>query len=66
MRWLADGGDDVMQVFVLALDLAEDRIERMLQRAVERVPLRRPQLVEIAVDALARLRPARRRRRAGT
>ena len=30
----------------------------MLQRAVELVPLRRAQLVEIAVDALARLRAA--------
>ena len=37
-----------------ALDLAEDRIERMLQRAVELVPLRRPQLVEVRVDLLAR------------
>ena len=46
---------DVVQVLGLALDLAEDRIERMLQRAVDRVPLRRPQFFEIGVDALARL-----------
>ena len=39
-----------MQVFVLALDLAEDGVERMLQRAVELVPLGRAQLVEIPVD----------------
>ena len=39
----------------IALDLAQDRIERMLQRAVDRIALRRPQLVEVAVDALARL-----------
>ena len=49
------GGDDVVQVLVLALDLAEDRIERMLQRAVEPVPLRGAQLLEIGVDPLARL-----------
>ena len=30
----------------------------MLQRAVELVPLRRPQLVEVGVDPLARLRAA--------
>ena len=40
-----------------ALDLAEDRIERMLQRAVDRIPLRRPQLVEIPMDPFARARP---------
>ncbi len=51
----ARGGDDVMQVLVLAFDLAEDRIERMLQRAIETVPLGRAQLVEIAEDPLARL-----------
>ena len=49
---------DVVEVLVLALDLAQDRIERVLQRAVELVPLRRPQLFEIAVDLLARLRAA--------
>ena len=46
---------DVMQVLGLALDLPENGIERVLQRAVNRIPLRRPQLVEIGVDALARL-----------
>ena len=42
-------------VFVDALDLAQDRIERVLQRAVDRIALRGPQLVEVGVDALARL-----------
>ena len=46
-----DDGD----VFVDAFDLPEDRVERMLQRPVDRIPLRRPQLIEIRVDALARL-----------
>ena len=46
---------DVMQILGLALDLSEDGVERMLQRAVDRIPLRRPQLLEIGVDALARL-----------
>ena len=64
----ASARDDVVQVLVLALDLSENRIERMLQRAINRMPLRRPQLVEIAVDALAGARAARarRRRRGGT
>jgi hypothetical protein len=51
----ADGVGDVVQVFVLALDLPQDRIQRMLERAVELVALRRAQLVEISVDLLARL-----------
>ena len=55
MRWFRTRVDDVVQVLVLALDLSEDRIERMLQRAVDRMPLRRPQLVEVAVDAFASL-----------
>ena len=46
--------DGVMQVLGLALDLAQYRIERMLQRAVNRVPLRRAQLVEIGVNPIAR------------
>ena len=37
-----------------ALDLAEDRIERVLERPVDRVALRGPQLVEVALDPLAR------------
>jgi hypothetical protein len=39
--------------FVDALDLAENRIERMLERAVDRIPLRGAKLVEIRVDPLA-------------
>ena len=46
---------DVMKVFVLALDLAEDRIQRMLKRAVELVPLRGAQLVEVRMHLLARV-----------
>ena len=36
------------------LDLAQDGVERVLQRPVEFVPLRRPELVEVGVDAFAR------------
>jgi len=45
--------------FVLgnARDLAEDRVERMLQRAVDRVSLARAQLLEVFVDALLGARP---------
>ena len=39
----------------IALDLAQDRIERMLQRAIEAIALRRAQLFEIGFDALARV-----------
>ena len=42
----------------MAFDLAEDGKERMLQRAVNRIPLRRAQLVEIPVNSLASLRAA--------
>jgi len=49
---------DVMELFVMAFDLAEDGKERMLQRAVNRIPLRRAQLVEIPVNSLASLRAA--------
>ena len=51
-------GGDVVQVFVLALDLAENRIERMLERPVELVPLGRAQLVEVSVNPFAGLRTA--------
>jgi hypothetical protein len=54
----ARGGHDVMQVFVLALDLAENRVEGMLERAVNLVTLFCLQLLEIAVNALARLNAA--------
>ena len=45
----------VVQVLVLALDLAQDGIQRMLQRAIELVALRRAQLLEIGADLLARI-----------
>ena len=41
-----------VDVLVVALDLAQDRIERMLQRPIELVALRGPQLVEVALDPL--------------
>ena len=44
-----------VDVFVDAFDLAQDRIERMFQGTVDRISLRRPQLVEVGVDALASL-----------
>ena len=48
----------IADVLLDALDLAQDRVERVLQRAVDRVALRRPQLVEVGVDPLARLQLA--------
>ncbi len=51
----ADRVGDVVQVLVLALDLAQNRVERVLQRAVELVPLRGPQLFEVGADLLARV-----------
>src|SRR5205085_5862833 len=47
-----------LDVLVDPLDLAENGIQRMLEGPVNRVPLRRPQLVEIAVDPLACLQLA--------
>ena len=47
-----------LDVLVDPLDLAQDRIERVLQRAVDGVALRGAQLVEVAVDPLARLQLA--------
>ena len=44
-----------MQVLVLPFDLAEDGIERMLERAIELVPLRRAQLLQIRMDLIARV-----------
>ncbi len=37
------------------LDLSQDGIERVLQRAVDRIALRRPQFVEVGVNPLARI-----------
>src|SRR5215471_11706889 len=42
-------------MFVDQFDLPEDRIERVLQRPVDRVSLRRSELVEVALDAFAGL-----------
>ena len=47
----------------MAIDLAQDRIERVLERAVDRIALRGPQLVEVGVDPLARLAAPSGRRR---
>ena len=47
-----------LDVLLDALDLAQDRIERVLQRAVDGIALRGPQLVEVGVDPLARLQLA--------
>jgi len=44
---------DVVQMLVLPLDLAEDRIEGVLQRPVDGVALLGLQLVEIPVNAIA-------------
>src|ERR671912_2109047 len=45
-------------VFLDALDLPENRVKRMLQRAVDRIALGRAELVEVRVDPLARLQLA--------
>ncbi len=42
-----------LDVLVNPFDLAQDRIERMFERAIDRIPLRRPQLVEVGVNAFA-------------
>ena len=52
---LAHRVQDVVEILGLALDLPENGIERMLQRAIDRITLSGPQLLEIRVDALARL-----------
>ena len=52
----ARGGDGVVLLFGLSLDLPENGVERMLQRPVELIALCRPKLVEVGVDALARAR----------
>src|SRR5258708_39128774 len=49
----AHGGHHMMQLLVLALDFAQNWIQRMLQRPVNRIALRRPQLVQIRVNPLA-------------
>jgi hypothetical protein len=49
--------DDV-DVLDVPVDLPEDRIERVLERAVDRVALPRAQLVEVREDALTRLQLA--------
>ena len=42
-----------VDVFVDAFDFAKDWIERVFQRPVNRIALRRPQFIEIRVDAFA-------------
>jgi hypothetical protein len=49
----ARGVDGVLDVLGDAPDLSQDRVQRVLQRPVEPVPLRRPQLDEVRLDALA-------------
>ena len=44
-----------LDMLVDALDLPQDRVERMFERPVDGIPLRRPQLVEVRVDPLTRL-----------
>ena len=54
----ARGGLGELDVLADPLDLAEDRVERVLERPVDRVALRRAQLLEIGLDPLARRAPA--------
>ena len=57
---------DVVEVLRLALDLPENGIERMLQRAINRIPLGGPQFLEIACRCAREPdRRARRNRRGG-
>ena len=51
---VARGRDRVVRVLRELLDLPQDGVERVLQRPVEFVPLRRPELVEVSLDAFAR------------
>ena len=48
-------GNGVVQILVLALDFPEDGVERMLERSIQLVPLRRPQFVEIGDDTFPHL-----------
>ena len=53
----APGGlDGVFDMFGDAANLSQDGIERMLECAVEAVPLRRTQLLEVLLDSLPRVR----------
>ena len=45
--------NDMLQVLVLPLDLAQDRVERVLKRPVDRISLLGLQLIEIPVDPIA-------------
>ena len=54
----ARGRLDDLEMLDAPIDLAQNRIERVLQRAIERIPLRRPQLFEIREDPLAAVRAA--------
>ena len=54
----ARGCLDDVEVLAQALDLPQNRIQRMLQRPVDRIALRGPQLIEVALDALACVRAA--------
>ena len=45
-------GFDWLEVLADAFDLAQDRIERVLQRAIDGVSLRRLELVEVGFDPL--------------
>jgi hypothetical protein len=50
---------DVVDALGSAIDLAQDRIERVPERLVDRVALRGTHLVEVGLDALACGRPFR-------
>src|SRR5262245_53313066 len=54
----------VLDVLRNATNLSQDGIERMLEGAIEPVPLLRAQLVEILLDALPRIRFGRSRQAA--
>ena len=49
----ASGVLDDLKVFDAPFDFPENRIQRMLERAVERIALRCPELFEIGGDAFA-------------
>ena len=49
---------DDLEMLDPPLDLPQNRIERMFERAIERIPLRRPQLFEIGEHPFAAIRAA--------
>src|SRR4030095_8761542 len=54
----ARGGLDGLEMLTNAFDLAQDRVERVLERAIDGVSLCGLELVEVGFDSLARVSAA--------